>query len=114
MEYRLTHPMAELNLRARYEWELGKHVGALHAVSGVIDKQYSDIITINRDEIDSYTLVNLFCVVSPMIPGRANSLSTMQQMNKARNFVNDVERKSGIDLFVCVSSEFLIADRSCL
>jgi iron complex outermembrane receptor protein len=88
-------PEVQLNLRARYEWELGNGMQA-HFMPSVVysDKQYSDIISINRDEIDSYTLVNLSAgITNDIWSGEFfidNALD--EHAETARNFVNDVER----------------------
>ena len=88
-------PDLQLNFRARYEWELGNGMQA-HFMPSLIysDKQYSDIITINRDEIDSYTLVNLSAGISNDIWSGELFIDnvTDEYAETARNFVNDVER----------------------
>ena len=88
-------PEVQLNLRARYEWELGNGMQA-HFMPSVVysDKQFSDIITINRDEIDSYTLVNLSAGITNDIWSGEFFIdnATDEHAETARNFVNDVER----------------------
>lgn len=88
-------PEVQLNLRARYEWELGNGMLA-HFMPSVVysDKQYSDIITINRDEIDSYTLVNLSAGITNDTWSGEFFIdnATDEHAETARNFVNDVER----------------------
>lgn len=88
-------PEVQFNLRARYEWEIGNGMQA-HFMPSVVysDKQYSDIITINRDEIDSYTLVNLSAGITNDIWSGEFFIdnATDEHAETARNFVNDVER----------------------
>ena len=88
-------PEVQLNLRARYEWELGNGMQA-HFMPSVVysDKQFSDIITINRDEIDSYTLFNLSAGITNDIWSGEFFIdnATDEHAETARNFVNDVER----------------------
>ncbi|MGC6522237.1 MAG: TonB-dependent receptor [Candidatus Micropelagos thuwalensis] len=48
------------NLRVRYEWDMGDgYVGHVMPQVTVSDKSYSDIITINRDEIDGWAKLDL-------------------------------------------------------
>ena len=88
-------PDLQLNFRARYEWELGNGMQA-HFMPSLVysDKQYSDIITINRDEIDSYTLVNLSAGITNDIWSGEFFIDnvTDEYAETARNFVNDVQR----------------------
>ena len=88
-------PEVQLNVRARYEWELGNGMQA-HVMPSVIysDKQYSDIISINRDEIASYTLVNLSAGITNDLWSAEFFIdnATDEHAETARNFVNDVER----------------------
>jgi outer membrane receptor protein involved in Fe transport len=88
-------PEMQFNIRARYEWDFGGGLMA-HVMPSIVytDEQYSDIIKINRDKIDSYTMVNISAGVS------ADNWSgeiyvdnaTDEYAELARNYVNDVER----------------------
>ncbi|MGJ8688284.1 MAG: TonB-dependent receptor [Gammaproteobacteria bacterium] len=71
-------PEAQLNLRARYEWSLNSGIVA-HIMPSVTysAEKYSDIVTINRDRIDSYVMYGL-----------VGGLSTYQW--NAEIFVNNV------------------------
>jgi len=53
-------PERQFNLRARYEWDIGSGRTA-HVMPHVTysDEAYSDIITINRDRIDSWVMFGL-------------------------------------------------------
>ena len=53
-------PEAQFNLRARYEWSIGSGRIA-HVMPHVTysDEAYSDIITINRDKMDSWVMFGL-------------------------------------------------------
>ncbi len=88
-------PELQFNMRARYEWEVGNGMTA-HIMPSVIysDEQYSDIISINRDRIDSSTVVNLsFGITGDNWSGEVyvDNL-TDEYAETARNFVNDRER----------------------
>ena len=88
-------PEMQFNARARYEWEIGGSLIA-HVMPSVIfsDEQYSDIISINRDRVDSSTVVNFSAGVT------ADNWSaevymdnvTDEHAETARNFVNDRQR----------------------
>ena len=54
-------PKFQGNVRARYEWNLQNSNLVAHVMPSVIfsSKSYSDIITINRAEIDSWVMSNL-------------------------------------------------------
>ena len=58
-------PERQFNLRARYEWEIGSGRIA-HIMPHVTysDKAYSDIITINRDRMDSWIMFGVTAGVS--------------------------------------------------
>ena len=88
-------PEFQGNLSARYEWQLTSGLTA-HVMPHVVysSKSYSDIITINRDEIDSWIMVGFTAGV------RAESWSAElfgenifdEQAEMSRNFVFDVQR----------------------
>ena len=88
-------PEMQFNIRARYEWDYGDGLVA-HIMPSVVysDKQFSDIIKINRDEIDSYALVNLSVgVTADSWTGELYIDNVMDQHAElSRNYVNDVER----------------------
>jgi len=54
-------PELQGNLRARYEWPFGDTGWRAHVMPMITfsDKQFTDIITINRFELDSWTMVGL-------------------------------------------------------
>jgi outer membrane receptor protein involved in Fe transport len=88
-------PEFQGNLSARYEWQLTSGMTA-HVMPHVVysSKSYSDIITINRDEIDSWIMVGFTAGV------RAENWSAElfgenifdEQAEMSRNFVFDVQR----------------------
>ena len=88
-------PEFQGNLSARYEWQLESGLTA-HVMPHVAysDKSYSDVITINRDEIDSWVMVGFTAGVSG-----ANWTAELYGDNVfdeaaelSRNFVFDVQR----------------------
>ncbi len=88
-------PEMQFNVRARYEWEFGGGLMA-HVMPSIVytDKQYSDIIKINRDKIDAYTMVNISAgVTADNWSGEVYvDNATDEYAELARNYVNDVER----------------------
>lgn len=88
-------PEFQANLSARYTWTLDSGLSA-HVMPHIAysDKSYSDIITINRDEIDSWVLVGITAGVT------ADNWSaelfvdnlTDEQAELSRSFVFDRER----------------------
>jgi len=58
-------PEFQANIRARYEWALDNGLRA-HVMPSVSysDEAFSDVVTINRDKMDSWALVNLTAGVS--------------------------------------------------
>jgi len=88
-------PESQLNLRARYEWSLGSGVMA-HIMPSVTysAEKYSDIITINRDLIDSYVMFSVTGGVSTDQWNAelfVNNL-TDERAEIARSFIFDRER----------------------
>jgi len=84
------------NLRARYEWDFGSSGWLAHVMPSVAwsSESYSDIITINRDKIDSWFLVGLTAGVSADTWSAelfVNNL-TDERAEVARNFVFDRQR----------------------
>lgn len=83
------------NLRARYEWAVGNANWVAHVMPSVnwSSKSYSDIITINRDEIDSYFMANITAGVSTdkwSAELYVNNF-TDERAEVSRNFVFDVQ-----------------------
>lgn len=88
-------PEFQGNLSARYEWQLDSGLTA-HVMPHVSasSESYSDVITINRDEIDGWVMVGFTAGVSG-----ANWSAELfgdnvfnEQAELARNFVFDVQR----------------------
>jgi outer membrane receptor protein involved in Fe transport len=54
------------NLRARYEWDIGGKGWTAHVMPSVnwSSESYSDVITINRDKLDSYVMANISAGIS--------------------------------------------------
>jgi outer membrane receptor protein involved in Fe transport len=59
-------PEFQGTLRARYEWDIGGAGRVGHIMPGVTwsSESFSDVITINRDEIDGYFLANITAGIS--------------------------------------------------
>ncbi len=80
-------------LRARYEWDWGSSGLVAHVMPSISwsAESYSDVITINRDRIDSWTMLNISAGFSSET-WRAelfvNNL-TDERAEVARNFVFD-------------------------
>ena len=88
-------PEFQGNLRARYEWDIGKAGKIAHVMPGISwsSESYSDIITINRDKIDSYFMANITAGLSNdswSAELYVNNL-TDERAEVARNFVFDVQ-----------------------
>ncbi len=88
-------PEYQGNLRVRYEWGIGSgmmaHVMPTMSLSA---ESYSDIITINRDRIDSWVMGGLTAGVTSdqwMVEGYVDNI-TDERAEIARNFVNDRAR----------------------
>lgn len=83
------------NLRARYEWDIGSAGKIAHVMPGVSwsSESFSDIISINRDKIDSYFMASVTAGVSAdkwSAELYVNNL-TDERAEVARNFVFDVQ-----------------------
>ena len=83
------------NLRARYEWDIGGAGKVAHVMPGISwsSASFSDIISINRDEIDSYFMASVTAGVSAenwSAELYVNNL-TDERAEVARNFVFDVQ-----------------------
>lgn len=90
-------PEFQGNLRARYEWQLASGLTA-HVMPHVnySAKSYSDIITINRDEMDSWVMFGLTAGVSAdnwTAEFFADNLND-ERAELSRSFVYDQERVS--------------------
>ena len=88
-------PEFQGNLRARYEWELTSGYRA-HVMPHVAysESSYSDIITINRAELDSWVLVGFTAGVSTLDWTAELYVDNLfdEQAELANNFVYDRER----------------------
>jgi iron complex outermembrane receptor protein len=88
-------PEFQANLQARYEWTLSSgliaHVMPNIAHSG---ESYSDIIRMNRDEIQGWTMVGLTAGVTGEDWGAELFVENLtdERAELSRNFVNDRER----------------------
>ncbi|MCY4256422.1 MAG: TonB-dependent receptor [Gammaproteobacteria bacterium] len=89
-------PSTQGNLRARYEWNLmtGRLTAHIMPMISWSADSYSDIITINRDRIEGWTMLGLTAGVAS---GRWSvtlygSNLTDKRAEVARSFLNDVER----------------------
>ncbi len=87
-------PQFQGNLRARYEWDIGSKGWLAHVMPSISwsSEAYSDIITINRDRIDSYFMGNVTAGVSTDTWSAelfVNNLSD-ERAEVSRNFVFDV------------------------
>ncbi len=86
-------PEFQGNLRARYEWELGGRGWTAHVMPGISwsSESFSDIITINRDEIDSWFMANISAGVSADTWSAELYVENLtdERAEVARNFVFD-------------------------
>jgi outer membrane receptor protein involved in Fe transport len=84
------------NLRFRYEWDVSTSGWVAHVMPMVFwsSKSYSDVISINRDEIDSWTMWNLTAGVTneTWSVELFGSNLTDERAELARNFVFDRQR----------------------
>ncbi|TFH68676.1 TonB-dependent receptor [Gammaproteobacteria bacterium LSUCC0057] len=90
-------PELQANLQARYEWSV--EGGAIaHVMSHIAHsaESYSDIIAINRDRIDSWTLFGVTAGVTTEQWSAELYIDNLtdERAELARNFVNDVQRVS--------------------
>jgi len=90
-------PELQANLQARYEWSLEGGVMA-HVMSHMAHsaEAWSDVITINRDSTDSWTMFGLTAGVTSEEWSAELFVDNLtdERAEVARNFVNDVERVS--------------------
>ena len=81
------------NLRARYEWDFGSSDMIAHVMPGITwsSEAYSDIITINRDKMDSWFMANISAGLSTESWSAEMYISnlTNERAEIARNFVFD-------------------------
>lgn len=88
-------PEFQGNLSARYEWQLESGLSA-HVMPHVAysSKSYSDVITINRDEIDSWVMVGFTAGVSGenWTAELFGDNVFSEEAELSRNFVFDVQR----------------------
>ncbi|MDX1500048.1 MAG: TonB-dependent receptor [Woeseiaceae bacterium] len=89
-------PEFQGNLRARYEWQLGSRGWTAHVMPGISwsSEAFSDIITINRAEIDSWFMSSITAGVTAdgwSAEIFVNNLSD-ERAEVARNFVFDRHR----------------------
>ena len=90
-------PEFQANLQARYEWALASGITA-HVMPHIAHsgESYSDIIRMNRDEIQDWTMVGLTAGISGESWGAEMFLDNLtdERAELSRNFVNDRERVS--------------------
>jgi outer membrane receptor protein involved in Fe transport len=88
-------PKFQGNAWARYEWPMANGwTGHVMPSEIYLAKSYSDIITINRMELDSWTMVNVTAGISTdkwMLEAFVNNL-TDETVTQGANYVNDRER----------------------
>ena len=87
-------PEMQLSVTARYEWPMGELTAHVQGNGTYSDESYSDIILINRDVIDSWSMLGL----SAGVRNEEWALevfvdnATDERAEIARNYVNDRER----------------------
>ena len=87
-------PEMQLSVTARYEWPMGELTAHVQGNGTYSDESYSDIILINRDVIDSWSMLGL----SAGVRNEEWTLevfvdnATDERAEIARNYVNDRER----------------------
>lgn len=88
-------PELQFNANARYEWTLSSGLNA-HVMGHMAysDESYSDIITINRDLIDSWTMFGVTTGISSDNWGATLYVDNLtdERAELARNYVNDRPR----------------------
>lgn len=87
-------PKFQGNVRARYEWDYGDTNLVAHVMPSVSwsSEAYSDIITINRDRVDSWTMMGITAGVSADTWSAELFVTNLtdEKAEVARNFVFDV------------------------
>lgn len=90
-------PEFQANLQARYEWTMASGMTA-HVMPHLShsDKSYSDIIRMNRDEIQAWTMVGLTAGITNDTWGVEMFIDNLtdKRAELSRNYVNDRERVS--------------------
>ena len=90
-------PEFQANLQARYEWTLASGMTA-HVMPHLAhsDKSYSDIIRMNRDEIQDWTMVGVTAGITNDTWGVEMFIDNLtdERAELSRNYVNDRERVS--------------------
>ena len=91
-------PSFQGNLRARYEWDFGSKGWVGHVMPSVSfsSDSYSDIITINRDKIDSWFLAGVTAGVTTETWSAELVVTNLtdERAEVSRNFVFDARRVS--------------------
>lgn len=91
-------PSFQGNLRARYEWDFGNKGWVGHVMPSVSfsSDSYSDIITINRDRIDSWFMAGLTAGVTTGTWAAELVVTNLtdERAEVSRNFVFDAQRIS--------------------
>ena len=86
-------PSFQGNLRARYEWDFGDTGWMAHVMPGISwsSEAYSDIITINRDKMDSWFMANVTAGLTGEIWSAELFINNLtdERAEVARNFVFD-------------------------
>jgi len=88
-------PEVQFNVNARYEWDLSS--GLMAHVMGHMaysDDSYSDIITINRDVIDSWTMLGVTAGLASDRWGATLYIDNLtdERAELSRNYINDRPR----------------------
>ena len=90
-------PEVQVNLQARYEWSLDNGMTA-HVMPHISysDESYSDIIRMNRDRIDSWTMAGITVGVTTDTWNAEIFVDNLadERAEVSRNFVFDVQRVS--------------------
>ena len=88
-------PEFQGTLRARYEWDVGGNGLLAHVMPGFnwSSESFSDVVTINRDEIDSYFMANISAGVSADKWSAELYVSNLsdERAEVSRNFVFDTQ-----------------------
>ena len=89
-------PSFQGNLRARYEWDVGNNSWIGHVMPSVSfsSDSYSDIITINRDKIDSWFMAGVTAGITTETWSAELVVTNLtdERAEVSRNFVFDVQR----------------------
>ncbi len=87
-------PEVQLNATARYEWQVSDMTAHVMANASYSDESYSDIITINRDLVDSWAMLGLTAGLRAEVWNAEVFVDnvTDERAEISRNYVNDRER----------------------